>query len=194
MQANHPIWKLIKEFAELIGKAHKQAKQEAQEDERQRKKWWSRRQKELKKALNSLTTSERIKQEQLNAEEDKKFKQKETRSKAEEARLRTKKLQELTTSLEEKLLPVLESFDQGLMYSPDEKDDEKKWLPLLTYNICGDKALHMCMLTAYKYPEKSLERNALKVVVKKLIHRFGDSGAANMVQTPGRNGTKPPVR
>jgi hypothetical protein len=72
----------------------------------------------------------------------------------------------------DKLVHDLAEFDQAIMYSPQETCDSAKPRVLHTYNVCGDKALHICMLVAYSYAEDSPEREALLDVVKKLIKKF----------------------
>jgi hypothetical protein len=72
--------------------------------------------------------------------------------------------------LQKALVQRLFEFDRHELY-PKDKENISESSVLRNYNICGDKALHMCILMAYKHPEKSRQREALLNVAKVLIER-----------------------
>jgi hypothetical protein len=69
-----------------------------------------------------------------------------------------------TNRLINNLIHILIEFDYEV-YNPNLENQEALGL----YNASGGKALHMCMLLAYKYPQNSPERKALLGIVKRLI-------------------------
>ncbi len=76
------------------------------------------------------------------------------------------------------LVEALWLYDKGDIYWGCDGEDETKVLS--TYNICGDKALHVCMLVAYSYGENSAERKVLLEVVKLLIDKCAQQYAQSI--------------
>ncbi len=74
-------------------------------------------------------------------------------------------------ALQARLVPILLEFDRGGVYDSELQDEAVKSSICEYYNICGDKALHMCILSAYKYEEGTLERRALVDVAKMLLQQ-----------------------
>ncbi len=76
------------------------------------------------------------------------------------------KNQEIIKGLQKTLVDTLLEFDQREMYTGKDASI------LDYYNICGDKALHMCILKAYKDKDKKdPKRKALIEVAKALIEQ-----------------------
>jgi hypothetical protein len=71
--------------------------------------------------------------------------------------------QNMTKQLQDELLPKLLQF---------ERNEE--------YNICGDKALHMCILAAYTYEEKNPSRKFLLQLAKELIKELNEDENVNI--------------
>jgi hypothetical protein len=137
---------------------------------------------------------------------------------------RAKILKQQTQNWQNKLISVLWEFDGGEMYVEQQEDDDddnkskssrseedaktkrkaekdaqiEKSRVLSTYNICGDKALHICMLVAYSHPNDCPARIALLEVAKELIKKCNseaslrrdndghNSGRNNSCKTSGR--------
>jgi hypothetical protein len=75
--------------------------------------------------------------------------------------------QNMTKQLQDELLPKLLQF---------ERNEE--------YNICGDKALHMCILAAYTYEEKNPSRKFLLQLAKELIKELNEDENVKINNAP----------
>ena len=73
----------------------------------------------------------------------------------------------MTKQLQDELLPKLLQF---------ERNEE--------YNICGDKALHMCILAAYTYEEKNPSRKFLLQLAKELIKELNEDENVKINNAP----------
>jgi hypothetical protein len=167
VQSNHPVWKAVKEFAEDVRKTNADKEAKVAEIKKRDKQAQGPNQGQDPKPEDQIPTQNEM---NLNAE----FLEKTEREISD-------------------LVEILWEFDRGEIYASETRDEkdlttavenkrtkncfkkqQDKPRVLSTYNICGDKALHICMLMAYSSPEKSQERMALLEVVRQLIHKHKD--------------------
>jgi hypothetical protein len=188
LQANHPIWKKIESFAEAVTKLHANANKEAESSARSREIRMKREQ-------------------HLSEELREKFEKEQQAEKRKEREERLDRLKKQTQAWKTKLVSLLWEFDSGEIYMPMQEEEEEeernkskraasnsnskeasnrkaekeaaieKSRILSTYNICGDKPLHICMLVAYSYPNESPARTALLEVAKEFIWKNQNEGA-----------------
>jgi hypothetical protein len=99
----------------------------------------------------------------------------------ENKRKREEKMEENISKLQGDLIPDLVEFDRAIC--PAKMDNNMDVSRMLqTYNICGDKALHMCMLMAYRYGQGSSNMrdvfiNLAKELIEKREQQYGQDAA-----------------
>jgi hypothetical protein len=175
-QANHPIWQKTKAFGEAVSKLH-----EAE---------YLARLREIKSKWPHETKEKLVTEQQAG-------KQTETREQKERVARLKQKTQEWQSKLVSLLwefdrgeiyMPSQEEEEEEKnkrkraagfsIEACDEEEEEEheeqeavieRSMILSTYNICGDKALHICMLVAYSHPDDSPARLALLEVAQELI-------------------------
>jgi len=156
-QANHPIWGRLKKFAERVGRQNTKTLKEAAARKHHSQ------QKQQRGSSPARADDKDDSESVIDFE-------------------RKLKLKEYIKEQREKLLPILLEYDQGEVYSPSEANELKKGKILKQYNICGDKALHMCMLMAYRYGQGSSNMrdvfiNLAKELIEKREQQYGQDAA-----------------